>query len=155
LELLVDLSSLGRRVIFSPDLGRGLFGNIVENVATGRFLAPRYANPPWLIDVRSLGVMAGTAKESPALYEEGEADRYLSALAQLAGVPILPFDPADYSQAHLEAKHLHELRTVIHQGGTMVHGVKDGWMLAAARQFRDEAWHKLGSQAKGCPDRQA
>ena len=77
--------------LLSPDVvpRKGLIGPLMQNFEPCRFIAPRYPNPPWMLDYRSARLMMEAAYQWPDVWEEGFADRYLAALAVLAGVPIL------------------------------------------------------------------
>ena len=116
----------------------GLCGNLYANQKPERFLAPRYANPPWIIDNRSLALMDATSKRWPDIVEEGEADRYLSAVAYLSNVPVLNHAPPGFSEAHIEENQIPSMRSAIHSGATMIHGVKQRWVYEAALQFFDQ-----------------
>ena len=103
----------------------GFTGNLVANNEPCRFMTPRYANPPWLIDHMSLFQMQRAAEHYTDVWEEGYADRYLSAIAHLAGVPILPYDPPGYTQETIHERDWPSVIEAIHFGATMIHGVKD------------------------------
>lgn len=117
---------------------RGFFGVPRANVESPKFTAPVYANPPWTFDRASFEEMLGKARAYPSLSEAGEADRWLSALAYLAGVPILPYDPPGFSQGTIGAGDIENLRTAIYMGTTVLHGIKHAWTQRAAEQFYDE-----------------
>jgi hypothetical protein len=120
---------------FVPQLG--FCGNIfVEKEAC--FMAYRYCNPPWAIDRGSILKIWEAATRWPDIYEGGYADRYFSALAMIAGVPILPHLPTGYSQGHVTEEHIRDLKSAIYGGATMIHGIKQKWTLDAALQFYDE-----------------
>ena len=129
-----DSFSLSGHVKFQT----GFCGNVFGNWDRDRFLAWRYVNPPWTVDYGGLCAMWKAARRWPDLLEEGEADRYLSALAVLANVPILPHDPKGYSYNWITEKEVAPMRKAIYDGGTLIHGVKQKWVLEAALQFYDE-----------------
>lgn len=74
----------------------------------------------------------------PALHEDGLADRYLSALATLACVPILNHQPPGFSRGWITERNIYALRKAIYKGSTLLHGIKQKWTLEAALQFYDE-----------------
>lgn len=117
----------------------GLFGIVFRNDQSPQFMAPRYANPPWSFDRPSFDRM----REKAASYrfnEYGEADRWISALAFLAGVPILDYQPLGFSRNTISAADIPSLMDAIKQrGATQFHGVKQEWVLRAIEQFYDEA----------------
>lgn len=146
LEYLASLE-LPRYVIYEYDsfclspkihLQRGFAGNVKANKYPERFLAPRYANPPWVLDYGSLVAMLKASRRWPDLVEEGEADRYLSALAWLGNVPVLPHAPPGYSDGCITEYEITYLRKAIYGGSTMIHGIKQEWTWRAALQFYDE-----------------
>lgn len=118
-------------------LTNGFVGNLQPNHEPTRFIAPRYANPPWMIDRGSLQHMGRIMQAYQDVYEEGFADRYLSALAFLASVPILPHSPPGYTQGTINprnAQHMDQMRAAIKAGGVMIHGIKSEEVLDAAVQ---------------------
>lgn len=119
---------------------KGFYGNIKPNAECPRMMAPRYANPPWTFDGDSFRKMAKVMGDYPDLYEDGEADRYLSALAMLANVPIFDYSPVGFSRGTINEKKrdIREMQKAIYRGATMIHGVKQEWVLRAAEQFYDE-----------------
>lgn len=121
----------------NPDfkLQSGLTGIIQENYEPARFISSRYVNQPQLIDHASLLKMLTVAEEYPAVWEEGFADRYVSALAFLAGVPILSWDPPGFSRNTILPLHHHDMGKAIHNGTKMIHGIKDPETLAIAEKF--------------------
>lgn len=118
----------------------GLWGNVMMNAESPKFMASRYANPPWCFDRRSFEKMNEVANHYGGLYEEGEADRWISALAELAGVPLFDYSPRGFSRGTIsqQRKDINKMRVAIYQGATMIHGVKQEWVLKAAEQFYDE-----------------
>lgn len=119
-----------------PDPG-AICGNPMPSL-DARFLAPRYLNPPWRISVQAALAILQKAKEYPFLTEHGEADRWLSAMAHLAGVPMLPYEPRGYSRQTIGHEHLSELRTAIYEGATMIHGIKYEVILNEAVKYHAE-----------------
>lgn len=118
----------------------GFYGNLWENRESPKYMAPRYANPPWTFDRESFLRMAAVAARYPGIYENGEADRYWSALAFIAGVPILPYDPPGFSRGLIDEKKktIQALRKAIYAGAYAIHGVKSKWALAAVEEFWDQ-----------------
>jgi hypothetical protein len=144
----LDCRSWERCVIYEYDSfsldgklpeGRGFWGNIKPNMESPKMMAARYANPPWCFDRESFDAMNEVRKQFD-LYEEGEADRWLSAHAELAGIPILNYSPNGFSRGTIsqQKKDINKLRVAIYQGATMIHGIKQEWVLRAAEQFYDE-----------------
>lgn len=110
---------------------QGLTGIVMANTEPQRFMAPRYVTPPWLIDHQSAVRMSKAAQDYPEIYEEGFADRYLSALAMIAGVPILPFQAHGFSRnTILFPEHREQLAAAIKQGARMFHGIKSDAVLS-------------------------
>lgn len=118
----------------------GFYGNLWENRESPKYMAPRYANPPWTFDHDSFDKMAAVAAKYPGIYENGEADRYWSALAFMANVPILPYDPPGFSRGLIDEKKktIQALRKAIYAGAYAIHGVKSKWALAAVEEFWDQ-----------------
>lgn len=122
-----------------PD-GNGLFGNVFNNAEAPKFMAPRYVNPPWCVDRGSFNLMNSKAIDYPSIYEVGESDRWVSALAFLSGVPILDYDPPGFSSGTIESKHFPNLEHAIKKLGAIhIHGVKQEWVLRAIQQFYQES----------------
>lgn len=119
---------------------KGFYGNVKKNKESPRMMAPRYANPPWTFDGDTFRKMAQVMGNYPDLYEDGEADRYLSALAMLANVPIFDYSPKGFSRGTINTKKsdIEDMKRAIYCGATMIHGVKQEWVLRAAEQFYDE-----------------
>lgn len=147
LQHLAELADCSHFVIFEYDsfclspsftFQKGFIGNLFANSCGADFLAPRYANPPWMIDRRSLTLMCRASKKWPDLIEQGEADRYLSGLAWLSNVPVLPHSPVGFSKGWITETDIAEMRKAIYGGATMIHGIKQKWTLEAALQFYDE-----------------
>lgn len=100
---------------------RGLHGciKVTQPEHMARFISPRYVTSPWMLDRLSAHLMLEIAQAYP-IFEEGMDDRYLSALAHLAGVPILDFPEGSYSQNNITPKFYS------HIGNAMwIHGLKD------------------------------
>lgn len=104
---------------------KGLIGPLQPNYEPCRFIAPRYPNPPWLLDWRTVYLMTEAAHQWPDVWEEGYADRYFAALAVLAGVPILDYDPPGYTRGTIQAEHWYDMEAAIKKGAVAIHGVKD------------------------------
>lgn len=117
---------------------RGLIGNLALNLDPVRFISSRYALPPWLIDQASLRRMQEASDYWPDIFEEGEPDRYFSALADLAAVPILPHRPAGYAEGTIKPEHFPALKQAIQAGATMIHGVKHHWSLATVQALYED-----------------
>ncbi len=118
----------------------GFYGNLYANKESPKFTAPIYANPPWFFDRASFEGMRHYATTFPALFEQGEADRWLSALAYLCGIPIFDYTPKGFSRGTIDETHISKLRTAIKEEKCVhIHGVKQKWVLAAVEQFYDEA----------------
>lgn len=111
----------------TPDfkMREGLSGPLMPNKEPCRFMAPRYPNPPWLVDWRTACLMWQCANRWPSVIEEGFADRYLAALAYLANVPILDCEPSGFTRATITQAFWFLTRKAIERGGVMIHGVKD------------------------------
>jgi hypothetical protein len=105
--------------------GNGLAGILFENKEPKRFSAEVYPNPPWLIDHASLVRMNDTASAYREVTEEGHADRWLAAIAKLARVPIIPYQPPGFSRGTITEADYPELEAAIKRGTTAFHGVKD------------------------------
>lgn len=147
LEHLADQSSISHYIIHEydsfclyPDFRyqSGLVGNLFRNRDPEDFIAPRYPNPPWTLDRRSLLLMLRASRKWPDVTEDGYADRYFAALAHLANVPILSHQPLGFARATITEDNISELRKAIYAGATMIHGIKQKWTLEAALQFFDE-----------------
>lgn len=124
----------------------GLFGNLYANKESPKFTAPIYANPPWFFDRESFEAMRNVATTFP-VFEHGEADRWISALAYLAGVPLFDYDSKGFSRGTINEKDIAKLRKVIKEDRCIhIHGVKQKWVLAAIEQFYDEANPTKGNQ---------
>ena len=119
----------------------GFHGILMENleVPRSRFIAPTYGNPPWTFDRHSFDLMLAKAIEFPEATEEGYADRYLSALAFLAGVPIMDYHPPGFTRGTITKRDLGQVRAAIYDKATAFHGIKQDWILRAVEQFYDEA----------------
>lgn len=113
---------------------RGFFGHCRLSMDP-RFLAPRYANQPFIIDRESLRFMRAQISAWPELFEQGECDRYFAALAFLAGVPLFPHSPPSYCRATLTKQHIELMGRAIHEGAVYLHGIKDAEILEAAVSF--------------------
>jgi hypothetical protein len=125
--------------------GRGFYGVICRNDESPKFMAPRYANPPWCFDRMSFDEMNQKRLAFPALYEDGEGDRWLSALAFLANIPILHYNPSGFTRGTIQSQDLPEIEKAIYKGTRMIHGVKFEWLLGAIEQFYDQR-HLLHAQ---------
>lgn len=108
----------------------GFFGNVQKNNEQ-RFVSPFYPNPPWIIDVESLSKMKTVGEKYPSIFEDGFHDRYLAALAHIAGVPIFNHVPIGFTQIALDWAGRWGLIQAIGWGGTMIHGIKTEQQLKA------------------------
>ncbi len=124
------------------DLCDGLLGNVHLNTDK-RFVAPRYVNPPWSLDGQSTQQMLEVRMRYPDV-KENFHDRTISALAHLAGVPILDYLPVGYSNDTLTWRDKWGIAEMIGHGGTMIHGIK------SERQLQDvlEMWSARGALRK-------
>lgn len=116
----------------------GFYGVLWQNKESPGYMAPIYANPPWTFDRDSLLQMTAVAERYKGIFENGEADRYWSALAYLSRVPILPYGPPGFSRGTIGPKDIPALRGAIYGGAYAIHGVKQEWVLKAVEQFWDE-----------------
>lgn len=94
-----------------------------------KFMADRYVNPPYMIDGASAMKILAVAKEYPDVREGGYADRFLSALAMLAGVPVLQYpegswSKTDWNMERLEPGMKESLRTAAKNGCKWYHFIK-------------------------------
>lgn len=122
-----------------PD-GPGLFGIVFKDSECPKFISHRYVNPPWCFDRPTFDRLLLKSKDFPNIYEDGEADRWISALAFLAGVPIFDYSPPGFSRGTIcsgDVSHL--MHAVKEQRSIHFHGVKQDWVLRAIEQFYDEA----------------
>lgn len=118
----------------------GLYGIVFHNAESPKFMAPRYANPPWFFDRGTFELLFAKARQYYGLHEEGEADRWISALAFLAGVPLFDYSPRGFSRGTIGQGDIPALEHAIKTQRAMhFHGVKQDWMLHAIEQFYDEA----------------
>jgi hypothetical protein len=105
--------------------GAGFFGNVQQDcTAQCRFMTMNYANPPWIIDRESVQKMVAKMAEYPLITEEGFHDRYLSALAFVAGVPLMNHIPHGHTQGTIDWSGRWNLVKTIARGGRMIHGIK-------------------------------
>lgn len=119
----------------------GLWGNTFLNNANvkgwqNNFVTWQYLNFPWIIDHSSLCQLAMTACKYHNIQEGGYVDRWVSAIAQCAGVPMTRFSPRGFSRSVIETEDHEELEDVIRLGGTLFHGVKTQENLDLIRGFR-------------------
>lgn len=118
----------------------GLYGITFRNQEAPKFMAPTYVNPPWFVDRRSFDLMMEKARAYPTVKELGFADRFISALAFLAGVPILSYDPPGYSKGTITYSDLPHLDARIKYDHCYAfHGIKQSFVLKAIEDFWDEA----------------
>ena len=117
----------------------GFYGIDRPNFEGARFMASHYLGPPWTIDRESLRRLRQVANVHHEVYEHGCDDRYLAALAMIAGVPMLNHDRAVYIPgAVITSGHYDMVRKAIRGGGTYVHGVKTQECLNAVVAMRKE-----------------
>lgn len=123
----------------------GIHGIVFRNDESPKFMAERYANPPWTVDRESFEAMRAVMLKYPRLHEHGYADRWLSALAMLAGVPLFDYEPAGFSRGTIQTSDIPLVNMRIkHEGCFAFHGVKQEWVLKAIEQFWDEAHPSRG-----------
>lgn len=126
----------------------GLYGIVFENKESPKFMSPRYANPPWCFDRNTFLRLHLKSQEYPNLFECGEADRWISALAFLAGVPVFDYSPCGFSRGTISSADIPDLmKSVKEQKAIHFHGIKQDWVLRAIEQFYDE------SKVALCPER--
>jgi hypothetical protein len=122
---------------------RGMFGiTLAMPNQLGDYTAVRYANAPWRIDGRSIMAMRNKMNEFPDFQEYGTNDRFVPGLAQLCGVPLMPFDPPGFSPpgGTIKPENYADMIRALDCGATMIHGIKDAMTLRVI-----ESWRK-GSQ---------
>jgi len=120
--------------------GPGLFGIVFKNHESPKFMAPRYVNPPWSFDRKTFDLMHSKSTQFHNLFEDGEADRWISALAFLAGVPIFNYDPPGFSRGTITSVDIPDVSHAVREAKAIhFHGVKQEWVLRAVEQFYDEA----------------
>lgn len=108
-----------------------LYGNAMMNLDP-RFIAPRYLNPPWMMSRDVAFALDSAADRYPSIFETGEVDRWISAMAHLAGVPMLDFSPRGFTRGTIGHEHLPEMFAAIYDGASMIHGLKHGVLLDRA-----------------------
>lgn len=116
------------------DFDNGFFANVQDNAERERFIAHRYANFPWVIDAVSLKKMLEIALQYPAMTEHGHNDRWVSALAFLANVPLMHFRPKGASTDVWNDGNFKQLAEAVKAGATMIHGVKSEWIFDYLRE---------------------
>jgi hypothetical protein len=120
--------------------GGGLHGIVFHNNESPKFMSPRYVNPPWCFDRAAFYALHAKAKAYPTLYEQGEADRWISALAFLAGVPLFDYEPKGFSRGMITSGDVGGLTHAIKELHAIhFHGCKQEWVLRAIEQFYDES----------------
>jgi hypothetical protein len=124
-------------IFIQPDLPvhKGFYGVVFKDVNSPDFMARRYVNPPWCFDRDSFELMMAKADAYPGILEGGYADRYFSALADLAGVPIMSYDPPGFSRATITDSDLPLLNCALNEGAMAIHGIKDESTLNLIEQF--------------------
>ena len=108
-----------------PEVLPGLHGLVAQNYEPARFYSPRYVGPPWTLDFESAQKLHDVAEDYPDLHEEGYDDRYISALAFLAGVPILPHKNTHFFVATILPEHREMVLKAKAAGAKWWHGIKD------------------------------
>lgn len=114
---------------------RGFHAILFENQESPKYMAPRYGLPPWSFDRLSFDKMLQVMNDFPSIYENGYDDRFICALAFLANIPVLSYDPPGYASDTLKPHHLDDLKKHVQSGTTAIHGVKQEWMLRAIESF--------------------
>lgn len=115
----------------SPELPEacGLHGNIHSDENQKHFSAPRFATPPWTLCQRGADKMLCLIDDFPDIYEQGEADRWLSYVAWLAGVPVQDFRPKGFSAVWIRGDNFNRAKSAILDGAVMIHGIKaEDWL---------------------------
>jgi hypothetical protein len=92
-------------------------------------MADRYVNPPYMLDRESARKILDAARSYPEVREGGYADRFLSALAMLAGVPVMQFPEGswsrtDWNMERLEPGMKESLSAAIKGGCKWLHFIK-------------------------------
>lgn len=110
------------------DFRRGFHGIMFANLESPKFMAPRYAGFPWIIDGGCLFQMIQAYGDFPNLKERGHNDRWLAALASISNVPMFDFDPPGFSRGKIKDEDFNDLKKAIDSGVKSFHGVKDQWV---------------------------
>jgi hypothetical protein len=76
-------------LIDRPMYRTGFRGILQVNQDLAHFMTPRYVHSPWIFSAATAQSMLKIAYQYPDMTESGVDDRYLSALAMLANIPIL------------------------------------------------------------------
>ena len=109
-----------------PDFKRrkGLSCNLQMNLEPNRFSEKYYCNFPWYMDRETMIKLAKAMVNHPNVTEEGYVDRYISALARLAGVEVIPHNPPGFSLGTITPQDYRSLQIAIEHGASMFHGIK-------------------------------
>lgn len=114
-------------------LKSGLWGNTFRSVDPDyghhqeKWITWQYLNFPWIIDHASMCRIICTSLMFPEMQEGGFVDRWIAALAQCAGVPMIRFSPRGFTRSVIDfnnPENASEIEAVIKAGGTMFHGIK-------------------------------
>lgn len=108
----------------SEPMSNGFRAILFANAESPRYMAPIYGLPPWSMDRESFNAMHAKARMYPALFEGGFLDRYLAAIAMLAGVPIMDYAVPGYGRAPIRLEDYQEVRRAILAGTSAIHGIK-------------------------------
>jgi len=106
----------------------GLTGVLMPNTEPSRFMAPRYPLVPWTVDRASVLRLLEITDRYPTIMEEGAGDRFMAAICQVAGVPVLPFSPPGYGEGTIQplfSPTAGLLLDALQHGARAIHGIKD------------------------------
>lgn len=112
-----------------PQMSAGFHGIFQANQDPWHFVTPCYLNCPWIIDSLSATKMSMTAEEYPDLTEQGQDDRYLSALAWFSGVPLIGHKEGGFARNTIQPGDYLAMTEAIKGGVKWIHGIKDGQTL--------------------------
>ena len=117
------------------DVSPGLHGIVQANSEPHIFYTPRYVNSPWIVDRESAMKMLVVAEKYPDLMEGGNDDRYLSALAWVAGVPVLGHHEPGLGRNTITISDWPLMEELIQKGAKWLHGVKTEDTLAIVKSL--------------------
>ena len=102
----------------------GLQGIVHYNLEYIRFMALRFALPPWIIDRESIERLVEVTERYPDIQEEGYDDRLLAAWAMHANIPILGYKPRGFAKDLLTPSDFGEIYQAYSEGVRFFHGIK-------------------------------
>lgn len=108
---------------------KGLSGVVLDNLSGNSFMNHRYCGHPLGLDKYSAAKMLLVLREYPDVIEQGYIDRMYPALASLAGIPLLGWNPRGLCYNTILPEHIQQLKDSITSGGRMFHGIKTKEML--------------------------